>query len=57
VERNDDHSIFTYYLCPTYDFQQELLRNGEEVEVLEPQWFRNEMAKRIEIMFNIYKKN
>lgn len=57
VERNDDHSIFTYYLCPTYDFQQELLRNGEEVEVLEPQWFRDEMAKRIEIMFNIYKKN
>jgi hypothetical protein len=37
VERNEDYSIFTYFLRPTYDFIQELLWNGEEVEVLEPQ--------------------
>ena len=57
VERNDGHSIFTYYLRPTYDFQQELLWNGEEVEVLEPQWLRNEMAKRIERMLDLYKED
>lgn len=55
VERNEDYSIFTYYLRPTYDFIQELLWNGEEVEVLEPQWLRDEMRGRIERMLDLYK--
>lgn len=54
IERTDDHSIFQYYLRPTFDFQQELLFNGEEVEVLEPQWLRDEMANRIKEMSNLY---
>ena len=57
VERNEDYSIFTYYLRPTYDFMQELLWNGEEVEVLEPQWLRNEMRGRIERMLDLYKED
>ena len=56
VERNEDYSIFTYYLRPTYDFMQELLWNGEEVEVLEPQRLRDEMRGRIERMLDLYKK-
>lgn len=55
VERNEDYSIFTYFLRPTYDFMQELLWNGEEVEVLEPQWLRDEMRGRIERMLDLYK--
>jgi predicted DNA-binding transcriptional regulator YafY len=35
---------------------QELLWNGDELEVLEPEWFRNEVAKTIERMNNLYKK-
>ena len=54
MERTDDHSIFQYYLRPTFDFQQELLLNGEEVEVLEPQWLRDEMAIRIKEMSHLY---
>ena len=54
IERNDDFSIFQYYLRPAFDFQQEILLNGEEVEVLEPQWLRNEMRGRIEQMLNQY---
>ena len=57
VERNEDYSIFTYYLRPTYDFIQELLWNGEEAEVLEPQWLRDEMRGRIERMLDLYKED
>lgn len=54
VERNDEYSIFTYFLRPTFDFMQELLWQGEDVEVLEPLWFRNEIAKKIERIWRIY---
>ena len=54
VEHNDDYSIFTYRLRPEFDFQQELLRHGEDVEVLEPQWLREEIAGKIERMQEIY---
>ena len=56
VEHNDKYSIFTYRLRPEYDFQQELLRHGEDVEVLEPQWLREEIAGKIERMSGVYNK-
>lgn len=57
VERNDDFSIFQYFLRPAFDFQQEILLNGEEVEVLEPQWLRDETRGRIERMLDLYKED
>ena len=57
VECNRDFSIFTYYLRPTYDFQQELLWNADNVEVLEPKWLRDEMAEQIQRMLNLYKED
>jgi predicted DNA-binding transcriptional regulator YafY len=54
IERNSNYSIFTYSIRPEYDFQQELLRHGEDVEVLEPQWLREEIAGKIERMQEIY---
>ena len=56
VEHNDKYSIFTYRLRPEFDFQQELLRHGEDVEVLEPQWLREEIAGKIERMIGVYNK-
>lgn len=53
-ERNEEYSIFTYYLRPTYDFQQELLWHGEDVVVLEPKWLREELAERLKCMYNKY---
>ena len=44
TERNEEYSIFTYYLRPAFDFQQELFWNGEDLEVLEPLWLRKEIA-------------
>ena len=57
VELNVEYSIFTYYLRPEFDFQQELLWNGEDIEVLEPAWLRKEMTGKILRMWNKYKKD
>lgn len=54
TERNEEYSIFTYCLRPTFDFQQELLRNGENLEVLAPIWLRKEIAGKIKRMWNKY---
>ena len=56
IERNDEFSIFTFFLRPSFDFQQELLWNGEDMEVLEPLWLRKEIAGMIERMWNKYNK-
>ena len=57
IERNEEYSIFAYRLRPTYDFMQEVLRNGEDIEVLEPLWLREEMAGIIQRMWNKYKED
>ena len=57
AERNEEYSIFTYCLRPTFDFQQELLWNADKVEVLEPKWLRDEMADRIKKMLDLYKED
>lgn len=56
VERNGEYSIFTCYLRPTFDFMQELLWHGEDIEVLAPEWLRKEMAGKIKRMWNKYNK-
>ena len=47
VERGDDYSVFELSLCPEFDFQQEILSQTPEIEVLEPQWLREEIAKKL----------
>ena len=54
TERNANHSIFTLQVRPTFDFQQELLWNGDALEVLEPLWLRNEVAETVKRMWNNY---
>lgn len=44
VEQTDDHTIFRYYIRPTYDFRQEILSHGADIEILSPKWFRDEIA-------------
>ena len=57
TECNEEYSIFTYHLRPSYDFIQELLWNGGDVEVLEPKELREEMTEIIESMWNKYKED
>lgn len=55
IEISEEYSIFELKLRPAYDFQQEILWNGEDIEVLEPSWLRKEIAGKIEKMWNKYK--
>ena len=57
IERNEEYSVFSYHLRPEFDFQQEILWNGEDVEVLEPVWLRKEIAGKIKRMWNKYKED
>lgn len=50
VETKDDYSIFEYRLKPTYEFEQEILSHGGDVEVLEPSSLREKIISRIKEM-------
>lgn len=54
--RTGEYSIFSVEVRPTFDFQQELLWNGDAVEVLEPLWLRDDMAEIVKRMWNNYEK-
>ena len=51
---NEMYSIFSYYLRPEFDFLQELLWNGEDIEVLEPTSLRDEITGKIQRMWKKY---
>ena len=51
-----EYSIFSVEVRPTFDFQQELLWNGDALEVLEPLWLRKEMTGIAKRMWNNYNK-
>ena len=57
IEQNEEYSIFTFNLRPEFDFQQELLWNGEDTEVLEPEWLRKEIAGKIQRMWHKYRED
>lgn len=56
TEQTDEYSIFKLRVRLSFDFQQELLWNRDEMEVLEPLWLRKEMAGIIKRMWNKYKE-
>lgn len=55
TERNEAYRIFTYRMRTTFDFLQELLWNGDHVEVLVPNSLRKEMTEMTERMWSKYK--
>lgn len=54
IEVKDDYSVFEWTLQPTYDFKQELLAKGDEIEALEPEWFRKEFGEVIDKIYSFY---
>lgn len=40
IEHTDTYSVFSFLLHPTIDFIQELRTHGTELEVLQPEWLR-----------------
>lgn len=53
-ESSGGYCIFEYQLCPTFDFQQEILSMGASVEVMSPQWLRKEISSQITLMHDKY---
>ena len=54
VSEDDNFTIFSYDIRPTFDFKQKILSYMGNVEVLEPISFRNELKEEIEKMKRIY---
>ena len=54
VGRTSEYSIYEYHLVPTYDFRHEILSHGPDMEVLEPEDFRNDVKADIEQMYKNY---
>lgn len=53
-EKGEDYSVFEYYLRPTFDFRQELLSHGSEIEIISPQWLRSEISNITKSMTKMY---
>ncbi|MBO4427770.1 MAG: WYL domain-containing protein [Bacteroidales bacterium] len=54
VEDKPEYAIYELTLVPTFDFQQELLSRGREIEVLAPESLRNAMSEEIAVMARNY---
>ena len=55
IETNNNYTIFEYIIAPTYDFIQEILSHGNQLEVLSPDAFRLQIKAIIQEMHNFYK--
>jgi hypothetical protein len=56
VEKYPDYSIFEYRLYPSFDFFQEILSHGADVEVVAPEWFGKDVADEAKKMVEMYRK-
>ena len=56
LSEDEQQTVFELHLHPTYDFVMELLSYGAEVQVLEPQSLREEIADKLRRAFELYKK-
>ena len=56
VESTPDYSVFEYWLAPTFDFKQEILRHGPTVEVLAPTGLREEVIEDVRNTLSLYDK-
>lgn len=54
IETNSEWSIFEYRLVPCYNFYQQLLWHREKLEVIEPQYVRDEIKAALKKMLEYY---
>jgi len=57
TETAEDYSVFSYFIAPTFDFRQEILSHGDEIEVVSPKWFREEIVGIVREMSGLYSKS
>lgn len=54
VETADGYSIFEYYLIPNYEFRLELRQHLSAIEILEPEYLRDEMREEAKKLLKMY---
>ena len=54
IEQTANYSVFELWLAPTYDFVQAILSMGDEVEVLTPEYVRQEVRQCVKEMHQRY---
>lgn len=54
VLQTDEYSEFEFFLRPTFDFRQEILSQGDEVEILAPDSFRKEVIEALQSTLKRY---
>ena len=54
VSEDENFTLFSYYIRPTFDFKQKILSYMGNVEVVEPLSFRDEIRTEIERMRKLY---
>jgi hypothetical protein len=56
VEKGEGYSVFELRLCPEFDFQQEILSQTPEIEVLSPEWLREEIVGKVKALWRKYER-
>ncbi|MBO4778747.1 MAG: WYL domain-containing protein [Bacteroidales bacterium] len=56
IEKNDEYSIFEFYLPPVNEFLYDILHRGESVEILSPASLRKKLAGKVSELANVYAK-
>ena len=56
LRRNDEYSLFSVRVRPTFDFKQKILSMGSSVEVVKPESFRAEVREEIAAMLGNYRE-
>lgn len=56
LETGDGFATFGYYMSPAYDFIQEIMSHGNDIEALTPLWLRDLVARRSRDMAKLYEK-
>lgn len=54
IEKNDEYSVFALRLRPSRDFMREILSRHDSVEILSPEWVREDMKAYIKDMMKVY---
>ena len=54
-ERTDEYSVFAFFIAPTYDFVQELRKQGPELQIIEPHDLRDRFINELQSSIDRYK--
>ena len=54
IKQNEDYTLFSYKIRPSYDFNQEILAHGSSIEVVSPAWYRDEIKNAFKAALSRY---